>query len=403
MTSVRTVAVGIFVRVGSRDDDAEHSGMAHFLEHLLFKGSTERDARALAEAMDALGGQFNAYTTREYTCFHCHTLAEHFPAAMGLLGELVCRPALRTRDVHRERAVVLDELRLLADDPQELGSDDFSHALWGDHPFGRPEAGTVQTVSNCTPDAVRSFYASRYTANAITVAVSGAIDPDEACSIADRVITPFVNARRTSVFREAPVARSSALQRVRSGEQAYVHFGTASATLSEERRWTTGILAAILGGSQSSRLFQELREQRGLCYDVGAYDLPSTDAGQFGIFLATSPEEVSKAVEYAVQSVWDIQTHGIRAGELQRNQQMAIQQIWMAQESPEARMSALGRSVALGLSPIPPQVASRRIARVTAEEVAAACHRLGPPDRWAASAVVPQRMSVGNWVWSEVD
>ena len=388
--------------VGSRDDDAEHSGMAHFLEHLLFKGSTERDARALAEAMDALGGQFNAYTTREYTCFHCHTLGQHFAAAMDLLGELVCRPALCARDVLRERAVVLDELRLLADDPQELGSDDFSRALWGDHPFGRPEAGTVQTVSNCTPDAVRSFYASRYTASAITVAVSGAIDPDEACSIAERTIGAYVTRGGAGVLREPPLAQSSAVQRVRPGEQAYVHFGTASATLQEERRWATGLLAAILGGSQSSRLFQELREEQGLCYDVGAYDLPSTDTGQFGIFLATSPEEVSQAVAYARRIVEEIQTRGVVPEELQRNQQMAIQQIWMAHESPEARMSALGRSLALGLPPIPPQVAVRRLAMVTAEDVAAACRRLGPPDTWAASAVVPRSMPLGNWVWDGV-
>jgi len=397
MPHVRTVAIGVFVRAGARDELDVPLGTAHLLEHMLFKGSTGRDAALLARAMDDLGGQFNAYTTQEFTCFHARTLSEHAVAALELLAELVTRPALRVSDLERERSIVLDELRWVADDPEELLEEDFARALWEDHPLAHPEAGTPEEVSGCTVEDLVRFYRAHYVAARTVIVAAGAVQPE---AFLDGVQRTFSLPAGVPVgHSQPPTAAGLALQRIWPGEQARLVIGQIGPSLADDRRWPAALLVSILGGSQSSRLFQLLREERGLCYDVAAFDATFSDAGYIAMTLATSPAHAEEAVALALGVVEDVARQGVLPEEVERHRRLAIQQLWMAWEGPETRMTALGRAAVLDR---PLEVAGdavRRLEAVSPEEIVAVLRSLGEPAGWAAAAVVPAPRRLGPWAW----
>lgn len=400
MPAMRTVAIGVFVRSGSRDQDPGEGGVAHLVEHLLFKGSAHRGARALAEAMDALGGQFNAYTTREFTCFHALTLNEGLAGALELLAEIVTSPALDPEDFVRERAVVLDELRLCADDPRERQADDFGWALWGQHPVGRPEAGTAGEVAAQTSAGIVAFYHRHYRPDNVVIAIAGGVELGTALALAERAFATWRPQGATpAVARVKPRPQPRAYQRRWPGQQCYLSFGTVGPSLFDDQRWAASLLVSILGGAQSSRLFQSLRESSGLCYDVGAYDAAFTDAGEIAISLATSPDQAERATALAIEAVADITRNGVSPAELDRHRNLALQEIWMAEESTEAQMSLLGRSATCGQPLLEPSEMAARIQAVGPDDVQAACLALGDPATWAAASLGPRRSALGPWGW----
>ncbi len=398
----RTVAVGVWLDVGSRDEPESLAGAAHFLEHLLFKGGAGRDARALAQAMDRLGGQFNAFTSREHTCFHARTLAEHFADGVGLLAEMVLHASLRPEDVERERQVILAELAMVADDPGEVADELFARALWGEHPLGRPQAGTVAGVRAFDATAARAFYAEHYVGRRCVVAVAGGIDPERAIDVVSRVFAGMAAGRpRPPRARAHPGARR--LRLVRRTEQAHVVLGAPGPALSDPARYSVELLTSVLGGSPSSRLFQAVREERGLCYDVGAVPAAYTDAGEVVAFLAAPPGRAREALAVALAEVRRLQAEGVPAEEAALHREQLLAGLWMGLEGVEARMSRLGRTAIAGLRLEPPEEVADRIASLPAAAVHEALVHLGDPATWAAAYVGPRRSLPDLWEWEDAE
>lgn len=396
---VRTASAGLWFPAGSREDPPEGAGTAHLLEHLVFKGSGAQGARALAEAMDALGGQFNAFTGREQTCFHCRTLAGRLGDGLRLLAELVVAPRLDEGDLARERGVVLDELAMIADDPAETADELLGEALWGDHPLGRPQAGTVQSVRAVRAADLAAFHGRHYVARGAVLAVAGAVDPDRVVAGAEAAFSGLRPGAAAGP-RARAVPRAAVRRRHRRTAQAHLVLGAPAPSQADEDRWAAGLLASVLGGSPSSRLFQAVREERGLCYDVGASYAEWSDAGEFVAFLSSAPRSIGAAAQVTVEEIRRLAADGVPAAELERHRAQALAGLWMAQEGTEARMMRLGRQAVSGLPLLRPADMASALRGVTARDLRTSAERLGDPACWAAAFVGPAA-APGPWTWEE--
>lgn len=400
MPEMRSVAVGVWLDAGSRDDPPGLAGMAHFLEHLLFKGSSGRDARALAEAMDRLGGQFNAFTAKEHTCYHARVLTEHFAEGVELLADLVLRPRLRDEDVERERRVILAELAMVEDDPAETADELFARALWGEGGLGQPQAGTPEGVRACSAAHARGFYEGHYVATRTVVAVAGGMGAD---TVAEVLQAAFAHLPTGTARSPRPPARptSRCFRLIRATEQAHLVIGTTGPALGDARRYALELLVSILGGSPSSRLFQAVREERGLCYEIGAASAAYSDAGEVAVFLAAPPSHMRQAATVTMEEIRRLARQGIPSGELQRHKDQLLAGLWMGLEGTEARMGRLGR-LAVADQPIPsPEAVASALAAVQADELLQLANALGDPSTWAASYVGPRRGMPPEWRWED--
>lgn len=400
MRHVRSASVGLWLPAGSRDDPAGGAGLAHFLEHLVFKGSRRRSARALAEAMDALGGQFNAFTTREHTCFHAHVLARHLAEAIELLAEMVVAPRLDADDAERERQVILDELAMLADDPLEAADSLWARSLWGTHALGQPEAGDPASVASLSAARVRRFHRAHYCGARLVVAVAGSLDADRVRTAVSRHLGPLPQGEQAR-GRGPARARPRALRRAHAGEQAHLVFGTAGPGQGAPARFVAALWASILGGSPSSRLFQALREGEGLCYDVGASRTEYVDTGEIACWLAAAPENARRAAAIAVEAIRELAATGPSADEVERHVRQLQAGVWMDLEGPEARMQRLGRWAVSGDAWLAPGEVSASLRALRPGHVRTFAAGLGDPARWAAAYLGPSGAEPGPWRWME--
>ncbi len=435
IADVRSVALGLWVSVGSRDEPAREAGAAHFLEHLVFKGSERRSAREIAEFADAAGGNLNAYTTREYTCYYDKVLDEQFPEALDVLTDMVCSPRLAEDDFAKERQVILDELRLVEDTPEDLVQDLFFESLWGGHPLGRPVAGRVASICQLTPADLRRFHAQHYVGRRMVLAVAGRIDPDAVLREAARRLGPLpagdaaglgnggagagegpLTARRARAGAGAGAAgagagvagsgagadgplvvagrrppRARAVRRLRPKriEQVQLCIGCAAPGLGEAEYWPTLLVANLLGGGTSSRLFQSIREDRGLVYDVGAFHAACTDCGTFAVYLAAGPQAVGEATRLALAEVTRLRVDGVGEQELARQKQQFRRGFWLGLEGTSHRMSRLGRALVLGQSVEDPETVLRHLEGFEVSDLTRAAAALGDPDDWTVAAVGP--------------
>ena len=398
---VPTVAVGVWFEVGSRDEPESCLGVAHFVEHLLFKGSVGRDARALAEAMDRLGGQFNAFTSKEHTCFHARTLREQFVDGVHLLADLVLRARLQADDIARERTVILSELAMIADDPGETADELFARSLWGASALGRPAAGTIEGVQACDARMVRGFYQEHYVGQRAVIAVAGGVEAGHAVDVLSRAFADLPpGSPRPLPGPVRPAIRS--LRAPRTSEQAHLIIGAAGPALADPRRFAAELWISILGGSPSSRLFQAVREDLGLCYDVGAAAAAYGDAGEVVVFLAAAPTSVREAAAVMLSEVRRLTSEGVTETELSLHKAQWLAGLWMGLEGTEARMGRLGRQAIAHLPLTPPTEAAERLAAVTVDEVDALSADLGDPAQWACAYVGPKRGTPAGWNWVDV-
>ena len=388
MDHVRSVALGIWADVGSRDEPAGLAGAAHFLEHLIFKGTERRSARAIAEFSDAAGGNLNAYTTREYTCYYDKVLDEQFSDAFAVLADMVASPRLDSDDFAKERQVILDELRLVEDTPEDLVQDLFFESLWGGDAIGRPVAGRLQSIRRLEPEALREFHRAHYVGSRLVLAVAGRVDPARVLREAETQLggLPRGQARET---RRPPRARGVIRLRPKRIEQVQACLGCAAPGLTDAGFWPTLLLANLLGGGTSSRLFQSIREDRGLVYDVGAFHSASSDVGAFSVYLAAGPDAAAEAVKLAMTEVAGLRTGSVGEQELERQKQQFRRGFWLGLEGTSSRMSRLGRAVVLGLGVLAPDEVLERMDAVDVAQVDAAARALGDPEGWTVAAVGP--------------
>ena len=290
-----SVAAGVWVGVGSRDETPELSGVSHFLEHLLFKGTSSRSAQEISRSVDRIGGDFNAFTAKEYTAYYCRLPARHGAFAVELLGDVLVHPALRDADVESERQVILEELAMDDDAPDDVANRAFVRQLFADHPLGRDPAGDRQTVTAISADDVRRFFGERYGAGSMVVSIAGPHDHDEVLAA---VVEQFADVSVTSIRpeRAAPGPAAPGLDIDDDTEQVHIVMGGRALRRQDPRREALDVVNHVLGGGLSSRLFEEIRERRGLAYSVYSGVSGYADAGVFQLYAGTQPDHADEVV-----------------------------------------------------------------------------------------------------------
>lgn len=375
LAGARSAAVGVWVGVGSRDETHRLHGASHFLEHLLFKGTHERSALDISIALDAVGGEFNAFTAKEYTCFHARVLDEDLALAVDVLGDMITSSRITAADVEAERDVILDEIAMHDDDPDDVVHNLFAEQAWGPGtPLGRDIAGTEKSIEALTRDQVRRFYRRHYRPATMVVAVAGNVDHDD---VVARVGEAF-GRRGFLEVREAPVpprtasrdvpVRPGRIEGTRPFEQVNMVLGVPGLTRRDERRYALGVLNTALGGGTSSRLFQEVREVRGLAYSVFSFASHHADSGLVGVSVGCLPGKVDEVLAVVRTELAEVATHGITAEELQRGKGMLRGGLVLGLEDTGSRMSRLGKAELVHDELLAVEEVLARIEAVTLEE-----------------------------------
>ncbi len=354
MPGLRSVTFGCWVGVGSRDEADGHHGSTHFLEHLLFKGTQRRSAMQIASAFDAVGGEANAVTGKEHTFYYARVIDEDLALATDLICDMVTSARLEPGDVENERGVILAELAMHDDDPADVVHERFLETVFGDHPLGRPTGGTPQTVGSVPRDAIAAHYGRHYRPSGLVVTAAGNVDHDRLCDLVagqldaggwelSGEVTPA--ARRRS-GADGVAGRAGPVQLVlpRAVEQANIVLGTTAISATDERRFVMSVLNAILGGGSSSRLFQEVRERRGLAYDVYSFASMFSDAGYFGLYAGCAPDRVDEVVALLEGELGRLVADGPTEEELARAHGQVCGGLVLGLEDPSSRMSRLGRA-----------------------------------------------------------
>ena len=346
MADVRSVAVAYWVGAGSRDESDEVAGASHFLEHLLFKGTDTRSAAAIAESLDEVGGDCNAFTTKEYTTFYIRLLAEHLPLGLDILSEIMWNPALRPADVDAERTVILDEILMHADEPADLAAEQWQSSIFPDHALGRDTLGTASTVRALEATDIRGFFAHHYRPGNMVVSVAGDCTHDAVAADLERRFAGTLGGAAPP--RTAPGPGTAQLQVVRRPtEQAHVVYGARSVSRFDDRRWALAVLNHVLGGGLSSRLFQKVREERGLAYSVWSERAAYQDAGSLAVVVGTAPEHVAEVLRIVAGELELLAVHGITDRELAVARGNIRAEMLLSGEDSGARMSRIGASALL--------------------------------------------------------
>ncbi len=350
MAGVRSASIGVWVGVGSRDETPALHGASHFLEHLLFKGTRERTALDISVALDEVGGEFNAFTAKEYTCYHARVLDDDLPLAVDVLGDMITNSLLSTEDVDAEREVILDEIAMHDDDPDDVVHNLFAQQAWGDSPLGRPIAGSEESIAGLSRDQIARFHRKHYRPANMVVAVAGSLDHGNVVrqvrkafsrqGFLDRVETPVAPRRGVRARRVHPGTAST----TKPFEQVNLVLGVGGLTRRDDRRFALGILNTALGGGTSSRLFQEVREQRGLAYSIYSFASHHADAGVVGVSVGCLPGKVDDVLAVVRDELAKVAAEGITAQELERGQGQLRGGLVLGLEDSGSRMSRLGKA-----------------------------------------------------------
>ncbi|HLL67001.1 MAG TPA: pitrilysin family protein [Micromonosporaceae bacterium] len=347
--AMRSVSLGFWVGVGSRDERPAMSGASHFLEHLLFKGTRSRSALDISAQIEAVGGDTNAFTTKEYTCYYARVLDADLPLAVDVMCDLITDSVLAEADVETERGVILEEISMHDDEPGDEVHDVFAEAVYGAHPLGREVAGTVDTISAMTRRQIHGFYRRRYTPPAMVLSAAGNLDHARLVKL---VRAAFHRAGVDTPAKPNPVRGSSARVPVRGGqvlvrpkesEQAHVILGCPGLHRQDERRFTLGVLNNVLGGGMSSRLFQQIREQRGLAYSVYTFSSHYTDSGLFGVYTGCAPGKVDEVLSITREELARVRADGVTDAEVERGKGMLKGAFVLGLEDTGSRMTRLGK------------------------------------------------------------
>ena len=349
--SVRSAAFGIWVNVGSRDESLSTAGASHFLEHLLFKGTKTRTSLEISSSIEAVGGETNAFTSKEYTCFYARVIDKDLPLAVNVICDLITSSVVKAADVDAERKVVLEEIAMRDDDPSDLIHDLFLEKYYGDTPLGRPILGTVESINEMSRSTVFNYYRKRYRPQDLVVAVAGNIKHKE-------VVRLVEDALSKDNFLDQPKAdyeiRSSGAVKVpgrgqvtlldRKTEQAHIVYGVEGVARNDKRRFALSILATALGGGMSSRLFQEIREKRGLAYSTYAYSQQFAGSGVLSFYVGCKPDRAIEATKIIQDILHDVAEKGLTQEEILRAKGAVSGSLVLSQEDTGSRMTRIGKS-----------------------------------------------------------
>lgn len=348
--TMRSVSFGIWVAVGSRDEAPQLAGVSHFLEHLLFKGTRRRSALDISATIEAVGGDTNAFTAREYTCYYARVLDTDLPLAIDVVCDLVADSVLAEADVETERGVILEEIAMHDDEPGDQVHDLFGRALYGDHPLGRPISGTHDTISPMERGQIRSFYRRRYVPPSIVVTAAGNLDHGrvvkrvrQAFAAAGLPESPAAPVPYRPPTTHVPVRPPTVLVESKETEQAHVVLGCPAVHRLDPRRFALAVLNNVLGGGMSSRLFQEIREKRGLAYSVYSYTSQYADSGLFAVYAGCAPGKVGEVLDLTREHLAEVAAHGVTDAEIARGKGMLKGSLVLGLEDTGSRMGRLGK------------------------------------------------------------
>jgi predicted Zn-dependent peptidase len=350
--TMRSVALGVWVGVGSRDESAKQAGASHYLEHLLFKGTAQRSALEISAAIDRLGGEINAFTAKEFTCFYARVLDNDLPVAMDVVVDLVLSSTITGPDYESERGVILEEIAMHDDDPGDVVHDMFASAMFGDTPLGRPILGTVESIESLGRDTVRRYYRRWYRPEHMVVAAAGNLDHAAVVRMVKKAFAAggadvTDDGQRTAAVRRVqPKPRHGGEIAVipRTTEQVNLVLGVPGVDRSDPRRFPLGVLNAALGGGMSSRLFQEVREKRGLAYSVYSYHSQYSDAGLFGVYAGCLPKKVDDVLDLCRAELQRVCNRGVTVEELDRGKGQLRGSLVLGMEDTSSRMNRIGKS-----------------------------------------------------------
>lgn len=343
MPHVRSVSVGIWVGSGSRSENAEQNGLSHFIEHTLFKGTTNRSAEDIARSVDSIGGNLDAFTAKEMVCYNTKVLDEHLPFAMDVLSDLVLNPCFREEDIEKEKGVILEEIKMDNDSPDYLVHEIFSSNFWKDHPLGKPILGTRETVKRFNGNMVRDYYRSVYNPSNLLITAAGNLEHERLVNLARERFEALPKAEAEPV-QPAPVTHARiSLRSKKDLEQVHVCLGVPSYPIPHADRFTCYVLNTILGGGMSSRLFQNIRERQGLAYAVFSELNPYSDTGCLSVYAGTSLESAKRVVESVLKEFTDLKQTPAPEEELRRAKDHLKGSLMLSLESTSSRMSNLAR------------------------------------------------------------
>ena len=390
LPSVRSVAIGLWIGAGSRDEDDAHAGVSHFLEHLLFKGTESYSALEVAEIFDTFGGELNAATARDYTVVYARVLDEHLETALDVMTDMVFAPSLA--DLDAEREVVLEEIAMVDDTPQEAIFDLVTKAVFGEHPLGRPVLGSAEVISTISRRSLGAFHRRRYRADNVVVATAGSVDHGALVrrieQLAAKAGEPSAHKAAARAPFVAPPPPSLVFQ-AKTTEQYHVCLAAPGIARPDRRRFTASILDAVLGSSASSRLFQEIREKRGLAYSVYTFSSQYADTGQIGLYVGTREENLGECLRIVDEQIRDVAEQGPRPDELARAKENMKGRIMLAMELTSNRMSRLGKSIVTDSELLDLDRVLAEIEAVDASSVAQLAEMLLGMESFSAAAIGP--------------
>ena len=343
MQHVRSVSVGIWVRNGSRRENPAENGIAHFLEHMVFKGTERRSAEDIAREMDSVGGMLDAFTSKEQICFNAKVLDEHLPIAFDVISDLVLRPKLDADDVRKERQVVLEEIKMDLDNPESLLHEIFTRGFWPEHPLGRPILGTPDTVKQFSREALQTRFREWFAPNHLLVTAAGNVPHERVLELVQREFGQLTAS--DCLERHAPPKTSAPIhvERKKDLEQVHLCIGVPSLPMAHERRFGIAVLNNLLGGGMSSRLFQNIREKRGLAYAVFSEITPYSDTGMFSFYAGTAKETIGEVLDLTVAEFRALKESPVGEEELRRAKNHLKGSLMLSLESTSSRMSNLAR------------------------------------------------------------
>ena len=388
MSSVRSAALGFFVATGSRGETTGEAGLSHFLEHLLFRGTDRFASAEIDQLFDGMGAELNAGTDKETTTVYARMLDQHLPRAFDVMADMVWRPAFH--DIDPERQVVLEEIAMYEDDPQDTVFDVLGEAVFGGHPLGRPIIGRAPVIRDTPVDEISAFHALRYVPRSVVIAAAGSIDHDQIVELAESTLGDQRSGEAAPVPDPAPEElRSTVRFHRKDTEQCHVCLGATGLQRGDERRFAMRVLDAIFGGLSSSRLFQAVREERGLAYSVYSFNGQFSDTGQIGLYLGTRPDNLRQAMKVVRDELGRLRERPAGEDELVRARENVKARVVLGMESTGARMNRLGASLLYDLPILETDEIMERIDAVTLDDLKALTDELWAPERLSAAGIGP--------------
>jgi predicted Zn-dependent peptidase len=389
MSHVRSVSVGIWIRNGSRREVQEENGLAHFMEHMVFKGTERRSAEAIAREMDSVGGMLDAFTSKEQICFNAKVLDEHLPIAFDVIADLVLRPKFDSEDVKKERQVVLEEIKMDLDNPEYLLHEIFTRGFWPEHPLGRPILGTPETVKKFNRDALRHRFEHWFAPDRLVISAAGNVTHEQVLVLVEREFGDLKPCGKPDELDAPSTQAPIHIESKRDLEQVHVCIGVPSVPLADERRFAVAVMNNLLGGGMSSRLFQNIREKQGLAYAVFSELTPYSDAGMMTVYAGTAKETVGQVIDLVIKEFGDLKEALVTEEELLRAKNHLKGSLMLSLESTSARMSNLARQELYFRRFYSLDEILTGIQAVTREEIRSIAREFFRPEQIAVTALGP--------------